>query len=134
MLQKHLRPPIRTMACSIEEVPASQWLFIKPQLKELCDIVRTSRWYQLGVQLDMDSNSLNDIRDDNINYPSQDLKRTRMFELWLLTDPQATNKKLLEALQKKVVGEDSVAEKYEARMKENNMKGMSILVTHAYNG
>lgn len=114
------------MAYSIKEVPAlPQWLlFKKPQLKDLCDIVRISRWYQLGVQLEMDPSCLNDIKDDNVNYASQDHKRTRMFQLWLSTDPQATNKKLLEVLQKKVIGEDSVAEKYETRLKECNMKGM----------
>lgn len=133
MLQKQPEETTHAMACSIEEVPASpQWLFKKPQLKDLCDIVRTSRWYQLGVQLEMDPSCLNDIRDDNINYPSQDLKRTQMFELWLSTDPQATNKKLLEALQKKVIGEDSVAEEYETKLKECNMKGM--YVGHPYNG
>ena len=83
----------------------------RPQLSSLCSQIRTSRWHQLGIQLEMDQATLSNIRDDgSISYEE---KRCRMFEKWLDGNAKATNKQLLEALRLKVIGEDAMAEEYE---------------------
>ena len=80
----------------------------KPPLFEVCEYVRTSRWYLLGIKLKVDEVELNEIRDE-----SGPDKRSRMFQLWLRTQPNATRRQLLTALRSKDVGEESVALKYE---------------------
>ena len=85
-----------------------QLLDKKPPLSEVCEYARTSRWYQLGVQLQVDEVELKEIKDE----PGSD-KRTRMFQLWLRTQINATRRQLLTALRSKHVGEEEVALKYE---------------------
>ena len=36
----------------------------KPPLSEVCEHARTSRWYKLGIQLEVDEVELKEIRDD----------------------------------------------------------------------
>ncbi|XP_019849853.1 PREDICTED: uncharacterized protein LOC109580768 [Amphimedon queenslandica] len=87
------------------------YLYERPQLSRLCSQIRTSRWHQLGIQLEVDQATLSNIRDDgSIPY---DEKRCRMFEKWLDGNSRATNKQLLEALRLKVIGEDAMAKEYE---------------------
>ena len=93
----------------------------KPPLPEVCEYVRTSRWYKLGIQLEVDEVELKEIRNDTGSY-----KRTLMYQLWLRTQPNATRRQLLTALRTKDVGENTVAENYEKIL--NRMVSVIILV------
>ena len=105
------------MASSSED---KVYLSQKPQLSTVCALIRAQRWYQLGIQLDMDIATLNDIRDDgSIPFES---KRDQMFEKWLRGNAAATNKQLLDALKLKVIGEDALAQEYEERLKREEGK------------
>lgn len=90
------------------------WLERKPILSVVCAVIRTIKWRQLGIQLELDIQKLNEINMDN---PITGLKRTKMFEMWLETQPQATNRQLLKALRLKEIAEDTLAEAYEERIK-----------------
>lgn len=106
-----------TMASSSED---KVYLSQKPQLSTVCALIRAQNWYQLGIQLDMDVATLNDIRDDgSIPFES---KRDQMFEKWLRGNAAATNKQLLDALKLKVIGEDAIAQEYEERLKREEGK------------
>ena len=85
-----------------------QLLDQKPPLSEVCEYARTSHWYQLGIQLEVDEVELKEIRNET----GSD-KRNRMYQLWLDTQPNATRRQLLTALRTKDVGEEVVALKYE---------------------
>ncbi|XP_019856392.1 PREDICTED: uncharacterized protein LOC109584918 [Amphimedon queenslandica] len=87
----------------------------KPDLKIVCAIVRTSRWHQLGIQLGVDEEMLQDIETDRLE--TQD-KRRQMFCLWLASQPGASHNQLVEVLRLKVIGEDRMAQEYEERVKE----------------
>ena len=109
----------------VEETMASSsgdkvYLSQKPQLSTVCALIRAQNWYQLGIQLDMDVATLNDIRDDG-SIPFQS-KRDQMFEKWLRGNAAATNKQLLDALKLKVIGEDAIAQEYEERLKREEGK------------
>ena len=97
----------REMASSSNQA----YLYERPQLSRLCSQIRTSRWHQLGIQLEVDQATLSNIRDDG-SIPYEE-KRCRMFEKWLEGNATATNKQLLEALKLKVIGEDAMAKEYE---------------------
>ena len=83
----------------------------KPTLDELCEhIVIGTKWYQLGIQLKLDVTQL-----DVIDKQTSDVTRktSKMFQLWLSTDPLATRRHVLEALRKRVIGEGNIANEYE---------------------
>ena len=91
----------------------------KPDLRILCAIVRTSRWHQLGIQLGLDKEMLQDILSDTSE--TQD-KRTQMFRLWIASQPEASHTQLVEAPRLKVIGEDRMAQEYEEKVKEEASK------------
>ena len=83
----------------------------KPTLDELCEHnVIGTKWYQLGIQLKLDVTQL-----DVIDKETSDVTRkiSKMFQLWLSTNPLATRRQVLEALRKRVIGEGNVANEYE---------------------
>ena len=84
----------------------------KPALDELCEHIRIgSKWYQLGIQLKLDPKKL---RDDIQKLPEDSTYKTsRMFELWLDTNPNATRRQVIDALRKEVIKEITIAHKYE---------------------
>ena len=82
----------------------------KPLLSDLCEHVRTERWYMLGIQLDIDTVCLNDIQVEN---QSEEKRRARMFEKWLRVNPEASVIQLIEALRKESVKENAIAHKIE---------------------
>ena len=116
---------------------SKSWIEKKPILSVVCSVVKTKKWHQLGIQLNVDETSLTEIDKNN---PSG-LKKTRMFEEWLKTQPNATNRQLLNALRLKVVGEDTLAEQYEERIKTDhsvlttrdspNVTGIIIIIIHS---
>ena len=79
----------------------------KPPLAEICEHVRISKWFNLGVQLQLDDVDLEEIREDGPD------KRNRMYQLWLRTQSKASRRQLLDALRRRDVGEYTVADQYE---------------------
>ena len=83
----------------------------KPTLDELCEhIMIGTKWYQLGIQLKLDVTQLDVINEQNSDVTQ---KTSKMFQLWLSTNPLATRRHVLEALRKRVIGENNVANEYE---------------------
>ena len=84
----------------------------KPALDELCEHIRIgSKWYQLGILLKLDPKKL---RDDIQKLPEDSIYKTsRMFELWLDTNPNATRRQVIDALNKEIIKEITIAHEYE---------------------
>ena len=73
----------------------------QPGLKELTTHARTAQWYQLGVQLELDSVDIRGCTD-----------LARMYELWIQQKAEmATRRNLLTTLRS--IRENNVARKYE---------------------
>ena len=95
----------------------------KPTLDELCEHIRIgSKWYQLGILLKLDPKKL---RDDIQKLPEDSTyKTTRMFELWLDTNPHATRRQVVDALKKEVIEEITIAHEYELTLRKScNLPG-----------
>ena len=76
--QKRLHPPnLINIYTIIERKPK---LNRKPELRTVCAVVRTARWHQLGIQLGVDTQMLDDIK---IEKSETQEKMTQMFRLWL---------------------------------------------------
>ena len=101
----------------------------KPLLSDLCEHVRTERWYMLGIQLDIDNICLNDIQ---VEHHPEDKRRARMFEEWLRVNPEASVSQLIEALRKESVQEDVIAYKIE-KIYLSRYNGISTVIYHAPN-
>ena len=85
-----------------------------PPLREICNYARTSRWYELGIQLELDSVDLERIRTDSAVTD----KLSSMYQVWLDKKARtATRRQLLKALRTDHVGQNSVAENYEQELK-----------------
>ena len=84
----------------------------KPALDELCEHIRIGgKWYQLGILLKLDPKKL---RDDIQKLPEDSIYKTsRMFELWLDTNPNATRRQVIDALKKEDIQEITIAHEYE---------------------
>ena len=83
----------------------------KPSLDELCEHVRIGvKWRQLGIQLKLDATQLAVI--DTEQHIVND-KTSEMFHLLLATNPQTTRRQVLEALRKRSVSENALANDYE---------------------
>ena len=83
----------------------------RPELHELVERVRTSRWYGLGIQLGLEDNALEGIKAECGN--KIDECRTAMFREWLRTSSDCSRKQLLDALRTQSVSEIYVADEYE---------------------
>ena len=82
----------------------------KPTLDELCEHIDIGdKWYQLGILLKLNPKKLNDIRGQSGDHT---YKTSKMFELWLGTNPRPTRKQVIDALRKKVIEENTVAHEY----------------------
>ena len=92
----------------------------KPTLCELCEHIHIgSKWYQLGIMLKLDSKKLNDIQ----KLPEDSTHKTsKMFELWLDTNPHATRRQVIESLRKGVIEENTVAHEYEKTLRTSCSK------------
>ena len=99
-------------------VPFQKILDEKPRLDELCEHIRIgSKWYQLGILLKLDPKKL---RDDIQKLPEDSTYKTsRMFELWLDTNPNATRRQVVDALRKEVIEENTIAHKYEETLRKS---------------
>ena len=86
----------------------------RPTHKELSEHIRISNWYQLGIQLDIDHDSLDDI--DNL--PGDYIhKTTKMFARWLDSNSHATRRQVIDALKKEAVKRIAIAHDYEKTLK-----------------
>ena len=104
------------MATQQKETSFNTSLSSKPTLKELTEHVNVStNWYIVGTMLDLDQKRLQDINGKAV--PSTH-KMIEMFNLWLDTTPTASRRQVLETLRKSVVGENTLADKYEKYLKE----------------
>ena len=55
-----------------------------PSLKELLRRVKTTKWYRLGLELDIDIYTMEKIEADAKQYPSMtEAALTRVFQVWL---------------------------------------------------
>ena len=89
----------------------------KPTLKELCEYIRIGdAWYQLGIQLDVDHRSLDDIHMVPKDYI---YKTARMFALWLSTNSHATRRQVIDALKREAVKQIAIAYEYEEALKKS---------------
>lgn len=102
------------MASFAVDIDVPTFLLERPVLKNLCATIRTAKWQQLGIQLGLDTATLQDI---NESMPNVEQKRTQMFDAWLKNDPGATNQKIFEALQLKIIGEITMAQDYKEQLK-----------------
>ena len=85
-----------------------------PPLREICNYARTGYWYELGIQLELDSVDLENIRTD----PTVTDKLLLMYQVWLnKKGGTATRRQLLKALRTNHVGQNSIAESYEQELK-----------------
>ena len=84
---------------------------MKPQLKDLV-LVKTTKWYNLGLQLGIEDTELDVIEENNAK--DIDACKRKMFKAWLRITPNPSYQKLVEALQ--TVGEisevDHLCKKY----------------------
>ena len=89
--------------------PLDEILDQTPSLSEVSEHARTAKWHELGVQLQMDSVDLDNIRSDSVVTD----KLSSMYNLWLNKKAEtATRKELLTALQTEHVGQNRVAMQY----------------------
>ena len=80
----------------------------KPTLTELLKHVSIStKWYQIGVLLEINSAKLDDIEKD---CQGSDMKALKMFEFWLSSNPSASRKQIIDTLKTETIGENTVAE------------------------
>ena len=88
----------------------------KPTLAELCKHVPIStNWYIMGTQLELDVRKLNEIEDLPKPVP---YKVSKMYELWLDTEPQATRRQIVDTLKMEAVGQKNLAVEYEKKLRE----------------
>lgn len=87
-----------------------------PPLHELCEYIRVgTKWYQVGVQLKLDIKELDTIEELNKDVI---FKVTKMFQLWLNTNSQASRDEIVKVLKKGIIGETALAERYETTLKD----------------
>ena len=101
---------------ALEERPTfvNDFLNEKPTVAELCEYVRVGeKWYILGTLLELAAVDLHGIDEQ---CKDQDLKATKMFELWLSTKPNTTRRQIIETLKKGAVGKNAVAVEYETAL------------------
>ena len=100
-----------TRDMSLEEI-----LNERPSLAELCEYVPIStKWYQMGVQLELNTRRLKEIEKLQIDVMD---KVTKMYEVWLDTNPQATRRQIVDTLRKKSIEEMTLAHEYETKLRE----------------
>ena len=91
----------------------------KPTLDELCEHVNIgTKWYTFGVLLKLDKTKLDAIEELNRDV---NVKTLKMFYLWLNTNPNAMRIEIVNTLKKEVIGEMTVAKKYEEILRESRV-------------
>ena len=89
----------------------------EPTLAELCaDVPISTNWYIMGTQLKLDVKKLNEIEDLPKPVP---YKVSKMYELWLDTNPQATRRQVLDTLKMKALKQKKLAIEYEEILRQS---------------
>ena len=89
----------------------------KPTLDELFENVNIGTgWYKFGVLLKLEKTKLDAIEELNKDVG---FKTLMMFQLWLDTNPNAMRIEIMNTLKKAVIGEVTVAEKYEKILRDS---------------
>ena len=110
------------MVTTKNALETKSYLYEKPDIVDLNEHVRTVKWYQLGIQLKLDTVLLAEI--NNTNQP-EDVKRSKMFAVWL-KESEASVKQLLEALRLKSVGENTIADELERKYESHLLRGRTM--------
>ena len=98
----------------------------KPTLTELLKHVSIStKWYQIGVLLEINSAKLDGIEKD---CQGSDMKALKMFEFWLSSNPSASRKQIIDTLKTEAINENTVAEEYRRTL----IKSKTILCIYNY--
>ena len=101
----------------------------RPTLDELCELVPIStKWHQMGIQLKLKVRKLNEIEELQ---RSSTYKMSKMYELWLDVNPQATRRQIVETLKMDIIEENTLAQNYETKLRElhsNTGKLMSQII------
>ena len=85
-----------------------------PLLPEVCNHAKIADWYDLGIQLQLDSMDLDNIRSDT----AMTNKLSSMYSLWLNKKADiASRKQLLTALRSEHVGQNRIANDYEQHLR-----------------
>ena len=104
------------MATRSRDMSFEEILNEKPSLAELCEhIPITTKWYQMGIQLNLSVKKLNEIEEESKDTTDRMVK---MYELWLDTNPQATRRQIVEILKMGVIDEIILALNYETKLKQ----------------
>ena len=96
----------------------------KPDLSELSEQVVTDNWYLLGVHLKCETSKLDELEEMNGN---NEYKTFKMFQHWLETNTNATRRHVIEALKKRVIGENALAEDYLKKLQNSNCKFKKLM-------
>ena len=87
-----------------------------PHLRELTEYVEVgTNWNLLGVLLGLDKKDLDGIEQQPGSCAQ---KAMTMFDLWLKATPTASRREILEALEKRPLSQNTVAEKYTNHLKD----------------
>ena len=88
---------------------------MRPTIAELIEHANVgTRWRQVGIQLQLNSNKLDAIDDEHKKVADKVLA---MYELWLQTNPNASRRQLLKVLRRNNIQENTLAENYEEYIK-----------------
>ena len=68
-----------------------------PILSELKEVKLKSKWYDIGIQLDLDADELDAIQQSPVE---ESVKTIRMYNKWLTSDSHATRRRLIEVFKK----------------------------------
>ena len=98
----------------------------RPTLAELQESVRTTKWYNLGIQLGLEYNDLEEIAIQN-GRDVDDCRRA-MFGLWLRTSSKPSRRQLLYALRTKSVAEMYIADEYERSFQTHGIYKYNIYI------
>ena len=80
----------------------------KPLLRDLLNDVKTTNWYRLGLELDIDSHSLDIIEVDGVKV---DDRLRLLFQKWLRVCTKPSWRAVVNAL--RTIGEEALATKLE---------------------
>ena len=87
------------------------YLTREPKLDELCKYVWTTKWKELGVELELNSRYLDEIEVDYCHSVGERI--TKVFQLWLGSASNPTVGEMLSALRSPSVHENVIADKYD---------------------
>ena len=101
----------------------------RPTLEELCELVPIStKWHQMGILLKLNVKKLNEIEELPRSFT---YKISKMYELWLDTNPQATRRQIVDTLKMGTIEENTLAQNYETKLRElysNNGKSVNQII------